>query len=82
MSDQEQNFEDSLQRLESIVSKLEDGELSLEESLTLFEDGIRLSRECQKRLDQAGRRIDVLLKDESGNPVLQPLDDGSSDASP
>ncbi len=52
------------------MRKLEDGDLSLEESLKHFEDGVKLSRECQERLNQAERRIEVLLKDENGNPVL------------
>jgi exodeoxyribonuclease VII small subunit len=66
-----QTFESSLGELEKIVRKLEDGDLSLEESLKLFEDGVRLSRECQERLNQAERRIEILLKDEKGNPLLQ-----------
>lgn len=70
MAEKKQTFETSLQELEKIVRKLEDGDLSLEESLKLFEDGVKLSRECQERLNQAERRIEVLLKDENGNPVL------------
>ncbi len=66
-----QSFEASLGELEKIVRKLEDGDLSLEESLKLFEDGVKLSRECQERLNQAERRIEVLLKDEDGNPTLE-----------
>ena len=66
-------FEASLSALEKIVRKLEEGELTLEESLKLFEDGVRLSRECQERLGQAERRIEILLKDEDGNPVLQAI---------
>jgi len=82
MKDKKQNFEKSLEQLEEIVSQLEDGELSLEESLKLFEDGIKLSRECQERLNQAERRIEVLLKDEDGKSVLEPLDETlSTDAS-
>lgn len=68
-----QTFESSLGELERIVRKLEDGEMSLEESLKLFEDGVKLSRECQERLDQAERRIEVLLKDADGNLALQNL---------
>jgi exodeoxyribonuclease VII small subunit len=60
-----------LQQLEQIVRRLENGDLALEESLKLFEDGVRLSRECQERLNQAERRIEVLLKDENGNPQLE-----------
>ena len=66
-----QTFEASLQELEKIVRRLEDGDLSLEESLKLFEKGVKLSRECQERLNQAERRIEVLIQDENGNPALQ-----------
>jgi len=70
MAEKKQTFEASLKELEKIVRKLEDGDLALEESLKLFEDGVKLSRECQERLNQAERRIEVLLRDENGNPVL------------
>jgi len=56
--------------LEEIVVKLEHGDLALEESLELFEQGIRLSRECQERLSQAERRIEVLMRDQQGRPVV------------
>ena len=74
MPKKKQTFESSLAKLEEIVTKLEDGEMSLEESLKLFEDGVKLSRECQERLDQAERRIEVLLTDKNGKPVLEALD--------
>lgn len=74
-----QTFESSLGELEKIVRKLEDGDLSLEESLKLFEDGVRLSRECQERLNAAERRIEILLKDEKGNPILQEISGDQSD---
>ena len=73
MAEKKQTFEYSLGELERIVRKLEDGEMSLEESLKLFEDGVKLSRECQERLDQAERRIEVLLKDSDGTLALQNL---------
>ena len=73
MSSKNQTFEASLGELEKIVRQLEDGDLSLEESLKLFEDGVRLSRECQERLNKAERRIEILLKDEDGNPALQEI---------
>lgn len=69
-----QTFEASLQELEKIVRGLEEGDLSLEKSLELFEEGVKLSRECQERLNQAERRIEVLLKDEDGNPALQAIE--------
>jgi exodeoxyribonuclease VII small subunit len=64
--DTEKSFESSLRELEEIVEQLEAGDLPLEESLELFERGVRLSRECQKRLDAAERRVEVLLKDQDG----------------
>ena len=63
----EKPFETSLSELESIVAKLEAGDLPLEESLELFEKGIRLSRECRDRLAKAERRIEILIKDADGN---------------
>jgi exodeoxyribonuclease VII small subunit len=63
---QHQNFESSLAALEKIVRELERGELPLEKSLELFERGVRLSRECQERLQEAERRIEVLLQRDGG----------------
>ncbi|HMJ07475.1 MAG TPA: exodeoxyribonuclease VII small subunit [Pyrinomonadaceae bacterium] len=70
----EKTFEASLNELEAVVQQLENGDLPLEESLKLFEDGVRLSRECRERLTSAERRIEVLMKDGDGNLVLQDLD--------
>jgi exodeoxyribonuclease VII small subunit len=67
--EQGRTFEASLEALEQIVRQLEDGDLPLEKSLELFEQGIRLSRECQDRLSQAERRIEILLRDNQGRPV-------------
>ena len=63
---QSQNFESSLAALEKIVRDLERGELPLEKSLELFERGVKLSRECQERLQEAERRIEVLLQRDGG----------------
>ncbi len=68
---QGRNFETSLTSLEKIVRELERGDLPLEKSLELFEEGVKLSRECQERLSEAERRIEVLLRDGEGRPVLQ-----------
>ena len=57
-----ERFEDCLNKLEKIVSKLEEGEIPLEESLKLFEEGIRLSRVCSHKLDEAEKRVEILLK--------------------
>jgi len=62
----EKSFEISLEELEQIVNRLEDGDLPLEESLDLFEKGIKLSRECRERLAKAERRIEILMKDPNG----------------
>jgi exodeoxyribonuclease VII small subunit len=70
-----ETFEKSLTDLEKIVRQLESGDLPLEESLRLFEEGVRLSRECQERLTQAERRIEVLMRDKNGNPVLETLNE-------
>ena len=70
-------FETSLDALEQIVRELERGDLSLERSLELFEQGIRLSRECQERLNQAERRIEVLMRDNQGRPIVAPFDEGT-----
>jgi exodeoxyribonuclease VII small subunit len=67
-------FESALARLSDIVERLERGELPLEESLGLFEEGIRLARTAQTRLDTAERRVEELLGfDEQGNPVVRKL---------
>jgi exodeoxyribonuclease VII small subunit len=59
-------FEDCLARLEQIVGRLETGNLPLEESLKIFEEGIALARNCARYLEDAEKRIEVLTKDESG----------------
>lgn len=67
-----ERFEEALEKLEEIVKKMEQGELSLEESLKAFEEGIRLSRYCAKKLDEAERRVEILLRQE-GEPVSRPF---------
>ena len=61
-----EKFEDALEKLEGIVRKMETGELSLEESLKAFEEGIRLTRLCAGKLDEAERRVEILLRDGDG----------------
>jgi len=67
-------FEQSLDELEKIVKQLEDGDLPLEESLKLFENGVKLSRECRERLSNAERRIEVLMKDTDGNFSVESIE--------
>ena len=63
-------FEAALKQLEEIVQRLERGELPLEESLKLYEDGIRLSRLCHAKLEEAEGKIELLMKDARGDLVL------------
>ena len=79
---QGQTFESSLAALEKIVRELERGDLPLEESLQLFEQGVRLSRQCQERLSQAERRIEVLLRDAEGRPLLAAFDEDEEELHP
>ena len=59
-----EKFEEALGRLEDIVKKMEAGDMSLEESLKSFEEGIKLVRLCSRKLDEAERRVEILLKQE------------------
>ena len=72
--EQPKSFEASLEALERIVQELEQGDLPLEKSLELFEQGIGLSRQCQERLNQAERRIEVLLRDNQGRTIVSPFE--------
>ena len=64
------DFEKKLGRLEDIVEKMETGELSLEDSLKLFEEGVKLSRECNVQLSEAEQKVRLLIGvDENGEPI-------------
>jgi len=71
----EKKFEASLERLEEIVKKLESGDLPLEQSLKLFEEGTKLARICNKRLEEAERKVEILLKDRDGNIKAEPFEE-------
>jgi exodeoxyribonuclease VII small subunit len=62
----EPSFEEALKQLEALVGRLESGEAPLEESIRLFEEGMRLSEVCRKRLDEADRKIELLLRKPGG----------------
>ena len=62
----EKRFEDAMRELEDIVKRLESGDLSLEESLKIFEEGVALSRYCFRKLEEAEKRVSILIKDEGG----------------
>ena len=72
---QEKSFELSLEELEKIVRQLEGGDLPLDRSLELFEQGVRLSRECQKRLDEAERKVEILLRGDDGSYKAMPFEE-------
>lgn len=72
-------FEEAFARLEEIVRLLEGGVLTLDESLRLFEEGIQLSRVCQRRLDEAEGRIEKLLETQDSRLQLSPLEAGSGE---
>lgn len=68
------DFERSLARLEEVVQKLEGANLSLEDAMKLFEEGVQLSRECQKQLAEAEARVEILLKKADGKLVAEPFE--------
>jgi exodeoxyribonuclease VII small subunit len=70
---EELTFEAALDRLESLVSRLEAGDLELEAALAAFEEGVALSRRCAKQLAEAERRIEVLIR-EGDELVTRPFD--------
>ena len=75
-------FEDALLRLEQIVDRLEAGNLPLEESLKVFEEGVGLARRCARYLDDAEKRIELLTRDASGMLKAEPLVLDDDDAGP
>jgi exodeoxyribonuclease VII small subunit len=68
-------FEEALKKLEKIVEDLEQGDLSLDEALKKYQDGIEISRSCNQRLENAKKKIDVLGKNKKGEFELKPLDE-------
>jgi len=72
-------FEKAFQQLEKIVSRLEGEELPLDESLQLFEEGIRLSRFCHQRLEEVEKKIELILADAKGQPVTEPFEPEDED---
>ena len=76
----EQKFEDAMNRLEEIVQNLESGDLSLEDALNVFEEGTKLSKFCSSKLEEAEKRVNVLVRDGDGKYNLEPFEvDGESD---
>lgn len=70
----QKKFEEALEDLERVVERLESGELSLEESLTAFEQGVSLVRFCNQKLNEVEKKIELLVKDKDGQLQLKALD--------
>ena len=68
-----QTFEGALKRLEQIVEALESGDLPLEKALKKFEEGVQLSTLCTRQLDETEKRVEILLKNETGDRVAEPF---------
>lgn len=60
------NFEEQIQELEKIINELENGKLNLDDSVIKFEEGMKISKECNKMLENAEKKITILLNDENG----------------
>ena len=75
MSGKEQGFEESLEKLESIVDNIESGDLSLDESIVKYEEGMKLSKFCTSKLNDIQRKVEILVKDSSGEIETKPFDE-------
>ncbi len=75
----EMKFEEALKKLEKIVDDLEDGNLSLDDSLEKYEEGIRLSKMCSKKLEVAKKKVEILLKSEDGSVELKAFDEKAAE---
>ncbi|MGI6778071.1 MAG: exodeoxyribonuclease VII small subunit [Acetivibrionales bacterium] len=76
MEKEKRSFEEAIRELEEIVSQIERGDLSLDQSIELFQKGIELSKYCTKRLDEVERKITVLIEDDRGNIHEEPMPEG------
>jgi exodeoxyribonuclease VII small subunit len=77
----EKKFEDAMERLEQIVEGLESGDLSLEESLKIFEEGMNLVNFCSKKLEEAEQKVTILIKESEGKYSQQPFESDEKEES-
>jgi exodeoxyribonuclease VII small subunit len=70
----EKKFEEAMKRLENIVESLEKGDLPLEESLKVFEEGMKLLHFCSKKLEEAEQKVTMLIRESGGKVTQQPFD--------
>ena len=78
MSESKMSFENNMQRLEQIVRALERGDVPLDESLKLFQEGTDLVRSCQNMLDNAKQQVQKVLTDANGMPMMEEFTDAES----
>jgi exodeoxyribonuclease VII small subunit len=79
MARKSNEFEKAFQQLEMIVKRLESEEMPLDESLQLFEEGIRLSRFCNQKLEEVEKKIELILSDAKGQPRVEPFESEEED---
>lgn len=75
----EKKFEEALQELEKVVERLESGDLSLEDSLAAFEEGVRLVKYCNQKLTEVEKRIELLVQDKEGKLQLKLLEEAGGE---
>lgn len=75
----QKTFEQSMKQLEQIVQDLESGDLPLEKAIKKFEEGIKLSKLCSKKLDETEKKISILLEDTQGNVTEAPFPSNEHD---
>ncbi|OGL39635.1 MAG: exodeoxyribonuclease VII small subunit [Candidatus Schekmanbacteria bacterium GWA2_38_11] len=79
--EKEIKFEVAFSELEKIVKKLEQGNLTLDESIKLFEEGIKLSKICSSKLEEAEKKIEILIKAENGTNIIRPFEGSDEEES-
>jgi exodeoxyribonuclease VII small subunit len=77
-----EKFEEAMQRLEEVVQSLESGELSLDDSLKVFEEGMRLARYCSDKLEEAERKVTMLVQEGGGENAQVPFDSNEAEKEP
>ncbi len=80
MARKKEKFEEALQKLETIVARMEEGDLPLEEALKAFEEGVRLAKFCTTKLDEAERKVEKLIRDQSGTLQSTPFSEEDDDS--
>ena len=80
MARKKEKFEEALQKLEAIVAKMEEGDLPLEEALKAFEEGVKLAKFCTGKLDEAERKVEKLIRDQTGRIQTTPFAEEEDDS--